>query len=153
MDTELMLELMNINPKIFVVYILLSLIITIIRYCIFPILFALLRKKNITRKKYRTLCYVINFFIMLLFYLVDSTLNITPYILWTSIFVYIGSRILDKKGLLENSVTETPEYDPNLSVMCKSCGYVSTEYFEACPQCGKYAKEYVPIYGSPDDSH
>lgn len=153
MKTELMLELMNTNPKILVAYILISLIVTIICYCAFPILFALLRKKYIPQKKYRTLCYVFNFFIMILFYLGDSELSIPPYILWTSIFIYVGSRILYKKALLGNSDIEIPEDNPNLGVKCKSCGYISTQYFEACPQCGKHAKEYIPIHVYPNHSH
>ena len=34
------------------------------------------------------------------------------------------------------------EDDPNRVTECKSCGYRDKNFFNACPKCGKYAKQY-----------
>ena len=44
------------------------------------------------------------------------------------------------------------EYMPDVSnrvIECKSCGYRDKKYFKACPQCGKYAKQYVYLNEEP----
>lgn len=33
--------------------------------------------------------------------------------------------------------------DENRLIACKSCGYSARTFFDACPKCGSYAKEYV----------
>lgn len=39
--------------------------------------------------------------------------------------------------------------DPNRMTECKACGYRNKNYFDACPQCGKYAKQYVYLNQAP----
>ena len=38
---------------------------------------------------------------------------------------------------------------PACFTRCKSCGYRNKNFFDACPQCGKYAKEYVYLNKTP----
>ena len=46
-----------------IVYILFSLIVTLVIYGAFPLIIANSRKKTITAKKYKFLCYMVNFFV------------------------------------------------------------------------------------------
>lgn len=39
--------------------------------------------------------------------------------------------------------------DPNRVTECKSCGYRDENFFNACPKCGKYAKQYVYLDEEP----
>lgn len=56
-------------------------------------------------------------------------------------FSKYGMKVLGTKGLMPDS--DYVEDDPNRLTECKSCGYRDKNYFDACPQCGKYAKQYV----------
>lgn len=39
--------------------------------------------------------------------------------------------------------TDYLEFDPNRITECKFCGYRDKNFFNACPQCGQYAKQYI----------
>ncbi|MDD6678556.1 MAG: zinc-ribbon domain-containing protein [Firmicutes bacterium] len=39
--------------------------------------------------------------------------------------------------------TDYLEFDPNRITECKSRGYRDKNFFNACPQCGQYAKQYI----------
>lgn len=39
--------------------------------------------------------------------------------------------------------------DPNRMTECKSCGYRDKNFFNACPRCGQYAKQYVYLNEEP----
>ena len=39
--------------------------------------------------------------------------------------------------------------DPNRMTECKSCGYRDKNFFNACPKCGQYAKQYVYLTQEP----
>lgn len=59
------------------------------------------------------------------------------YFLWYRLNVkYFNKRI----NVITNDYLED---DPNRITQCKSCGYQNKDYFDACPKCGKYAKQYI----------
>ena len=145
--------LMQYDPLTATFLVILSLIITVLAYGSFPLLFAALRQSEITKNKYRLICYGINFLVMFLFIAFSGGSNGAPYVLWTSVFASVGIKKLKKRGLLAESDAQMTgqaegqtglylEDDPNRIIVCRSCGYRSKDYFEACPQCGKYAKKY-----------
>ena len=45
--------------------------------------------------------------------------------------------------------TDYLEFDPNRITECKSCGYRDKNFFNACPQCGQYAKQYIYLNQEP----
>lgn len=135
-------ELFEQGPGVYVPVLLISLVLTMVTYGAFPLLFAKLRKAPITTKGYKTICFVVNFFLLLITVAFNGgAANAAPYFLWTSIFVGSGSKIMGRKGVLTDG--DVLKDDPNRLTECKSCGYRSKKYFEACPMCGKHAKQYV----------
>ena len=83
----------------------LALLITMFVYGAFPVSFAIIRKKPITKKKYKGVCYGINAIIAILFLVIEIVISgaagsIAPYILWTGIFSIYGVKRLRKKGLI-----------------------------------------------------
>lgn len=129
----------NMNYGIFLI----SLGLTVLAYGAFPLIYARNRKMTITKKKYVTLCYGINFLVMALFIATNGKSSGAPYLLWTWVFSKSGLKTLENKGLLEDYQRNYLEDIPNRLVECKHCGYRSKDYFEVCPQCGKYAKQGV----------
>lgn len=70
---------------------------------------------------------VINFLIIL----------VLAYFLWYRLNIkYFEKRL----NVITNDYLED---DPNRITQCKSCGYQNKDYFDACPKCGKYAKQYI----------
>lgn len=135
-------ELFQQGPAVYLSVILLSLIITILAYGAFPFIFAKTRKAPITKKKYRRLCYGINVAVMFMFIVINGgASNGGPYFLWTWIFSHYGTKILSARGIMTDG-DYLPD-DPNRLTECKSCGYRDENFFNACPKCGKYAKQYV----------
>ena len=99
-------ELFQQGPAAYVPIILVSLIITLLAYCAFPLIFARLRKKTITKRKYKVLCYCVNFAVMILFFgTIGETPSGGPYILWTWIFSASGIKTLISRGVLEEYQT------------------------------------------------
>ena len=97
-------EIFEQGPEVFIPFIIFSLIITVVAYGAFPLLYSLLLEKNITKKKYNKLCYLINFFIMILFCIINGEVSsLAPYFLWTSIFASLGINIFKKRGFLEDT--------------------------------------------------
>ena len=132
------------GPKVYLPLLILALAITIILYGAFPLLFALTRKKRITVKKYKFLCYGW----ILLVCIFDAIVSgggprIVSYFLWTGIFHTFGKRILTNKGILYDPEGMVWENNQDYIVECKNCGHHSETYFEACPKCGQFAKRYV----------
>ena len=78
-----------------------SLVLTIIEFGAFPMCWAYLRGNTITRKKYRWTCYGVNLAIdLVLHVLITSSaagFYSAAFLLWTTIFVAIGLKILDKR--------------------------------------------------------
>lgn len=93
-------ELYNQNPSAFFSVVLISLGITVLAYCAFPLIFAALRKSQITGRKYRVLCYCVNFAVMAGFIAINGKASGAPYALWTWIFSVVGIKILKKKYLI-----------------------------------------------------
>ena len=82
------------GPEVYVPVILLSLAGTVLGYGAFPLIFAKTRKKPITQKKYRWLCYGINLLVMIVFFAIDGGGSGGPYFLWTWVFSSAGIKIL-----------------------------------------------------------
>lgn len=99
-------DLYGQEPGKFIIVLIALLITTVVSYATFPLAFAIIRKKSITMKKYKRLCYGVNFAIMLIFWTFEfngdaSRANAAPYLLWTWVFHGKGVGILIKRGLLD----------------------------------------------------
>ena len=89
------------GPAVYIPILIISLLITLISYCSFPLLFAMIRKSPISSKNYSTFCYVFNGVIAFVFVIINGgAINVAPYLLWTSVFSSIGKNILNKKGAI-----------------------------------------------------
>ncbi len=135
-------ELFQQGPSVYIPVLLFSLIITVLAYGAFPFIFAKTRKATITEKKYKRLCYGINAAVMFVFLVLNGGVsNGAPYLLWTWIFSRYGIKILSARGIILDG--EYLPDDPHRLTECKSCGYRDKNFFNACPKCGQYAKQYV----------
>lgn len=123
---------------------LIGLVITAIVYLFVPIII-IISKKQFAKKMLKKIMIfngIGGFFLFSFFYAVlgnGDTANVLVAGLWSS----IGFAILK-----HTSCTDNENYlkeDPNRVTECKSCGYRSKKYFDACPQCGAYAKQYVYV--------
>lgn len=103
-------ELFNENPAAFFLLAIVSLIITLVAYCAFPLIFAKVRKKGITKKRYRVLCFVVNFFVMAMFIAWNGEIGTgAPYVLWTTVFSAVGVKILNNRFIINTPSTEISE--------------------------------------------
>lgn len=102
------LELFEQGPSVYIPFLLISILITAAFYSAFPLLFAVLRKKIITSRRYRFFCYLLNFLVLLFFIALNGSSSGAPYILWTSVFSHFGLKALDHRGLI---------VDPNVPVV------------------------------------
>lgn len=110
------IELFQQDPAVVIFFLIISLIVTLVAYGAFPIIFAKSRKKPITRRKYRFLCYCINAIVMLLFFAANSRAsNGGAYILWTLVFSNRGVQTLEYRGCLKE---RTYPSEPNPSIEC-----------------------------------
>lgn len=146
-------ELLQESPGLFVLTIIISLIVTLIAYSAFPLIFSRTRKSNITKKKYYTLCYCINFAVMVLFIAINGEPSSGgPYLLWTWVFSSSGLKTLKGRGVLgegqivscststsneEPIVAETPIVGehPNYNI-CQNCGHELIDGASFCNMCG-----------------
>lgn len=151
------------GPNVYVPYLLISILFTVLAYCMFPLVFASLRKKPISSRKYSAICFGVNFIVMLVFVLFGST-SAVPYFLWTYIFSSLGKKKLLKKAVLNavpfsNDVERKPHSDSNLPAetgdakeqchssetgctngkkrYCKLCGGIINPSTKKCNDCGK----------------
>ena len=106
-------ELFQESPLLFFIILLISLLLTLFVYGAFPVIFAKTRKKPITKKKYRILCYSINFIGVVFFVAINGAASGGPYLLWTWIFSKYGVKTLESKGLLSDSVSTEEISDPS----------------------------------------
>jgi len=118
MKNSMSYELFQQGPAVYVPVILISLVITLGAYCAFPLIFAKVRKKIITKRKYKVLCYCVNFAVMILFVALNGgTSSGGPYILWTWVFSASGVKTLEKRGVLDgyqlSDETRTATYAAN----------------------------------------
>lgn len=104
-------ELFQESPGLFFIILLISLVLTLFVYGAFPVIFAKTRKKPITKKKYRILCYGINSIGILFFIVFNEAASAGPYLLWTWIFSKYGIKTLESKGLLVDVVSKQEASD------------------------------------------
>ena len=137
-----------------------GLLFAIIEYCIFPLLFANLKRKKISATRYWLICLSVNAVICvavnaMLAFSMDTTLDrvsFAPCLFWTAVFSGIGQGILNKKGLLiktEETAKESSKKTDESTVknseggvcFCLNCNNVWEEYpteeVHRCPICGK----------------
>jgi len=115
MSYESLLE----NPGATFLTYFISLLITLVVYGAYPLLYAILQKEPITPKRYKWVCYGVNFFlfIFIMFGILQGT-SAWPYIFWTAVFISVGRKILRDKGLLidskENAQEEASASQPDI---------------------------------------
>lgn len=138
-------ELFQQGPEVFIPYLIISLLVTLLAYGAFPFIFAKTRKTSITEKKYKQLCYGINIAVLFIFAIINGTFNIAPYILWTWVFSKYGMKVLGTKGLMPDSdyLEDSPVYlnqqeTPNAETIsyCRNCGNKLFDDSSFCNKCG-----------------
>lgn len=104
-------ELFEQGPAIYIPYLIFSLFITVLAYGIFPFVFANSRKTPITKKKYKRLCYGINFAVMIIFIAINGgASNGAPYFLWTWVASNYGVKILrEDRRLIDDFPMQSEE--------------------------------------------
>ena len=141
-------ELYQENPALLFLVLIISLVVTLLVYGAFPVIFAKTRKTPITKKKYKWLCYGINFIGLVFFVALNGVSNGAPYILWTWIFSNYGIKTLETKGLLNVISTENKEYisvpkNKETISFCRKCGTKLDIDSKFCRKCGTEIKEEV----------
>ena len=136
-------EIFEQGPDVFMPILLLSLAVTIVMYSVFPLVFAYTRKVTITKKKYKLLCYGINFAIAFMFTLInviDAPLNGGPYILWTTVFSNLGAKILcERRVIIDDEalrMKDEPVVGDNNISFCRKCGSKLLDNSRFCSKCG-----------------
>ena len=128
-----------------------SLAITLVLYSIFPICFAMLRKKSISRRKYLVFCYCFNLIPMAVAVSIAGSSTGGPYLIWTWFFAkVIGLNQLEGRGVLSDAVdsamtTEQPPEDGICTAL--TAADEKTEELQDSPDtqhCRKCGKELVP---------
>lgn len=138
-------ELLQESPALFFLALIFSLILTLIVYGAFPVIFAKTRKTPITKKKYKRLCYGINFIGIFFFFAFNGAASAAPYMLWTWIFSNYGIKTLETKKLLSDldvfpTEVETSTPDDKIR-FCRRCGSDLGEGSRFCRKCGTEIKE------------
>ena len=159
-------ELFNQGPAAYIPIILVSLLITLVAYGAFPLVFARMLKKTITKKKYNLFCYCVNFLVMVLFVAVNGNSSSgAPYLLWTWVFSMSGIKTLKIRGVLEETQNKNYKNDVSTEVaevanttiskdsmiaaaehpvseemprirFCRKCGFELIDGSEFCSRCG-----------------
>ena len=134
-------EMIQKGPTVWVPFLLVSLLITLVAYGIFPLVFAWTRKQPVIKKKYRLTCYIVNAVIMLFFIIENNSTNSYPYLFWTELFVQIGLKTLRKKGFVVNHeacihLPKDINVASNLDGCCSACGALLTAESDMCNNCG-----------------
>lgn len=147
-------ELFQQDPTTYVSILLVSLIITLVAYSAFPLIFAMARKRPITKKKYGILCFLFNFLVMVMFIVINDSSSGGPYLLWTCVFSALGTNTLKSRGILEEAhsiaASKTPVRHPNRAIdsaisksdekpkirFCRKCGHELTANSNFCSKCG-----------------
>lgn len=145
------LELLMQGPSVTIPIILVSILFTLVTYASFPLIFAAVRKKNITVKKYNTICYVVNFaisFLELTIILLNNSsnskyhYNFLTCLIWTPIFIGIGKKILKTRCVLDGYQETNGEQYECENHFCPNCGSeISDEDDEFCSICGSKIKK------------
>lgn len=131
-------ELFQESPGLFFLAVAASLVLTLFIYGAFPVIFAKTRKSPITKKKYKRLCYGINFIGVVFFVALNGASNGAPYILWTWVFSNYGAKSLDSRNLLidvQDPTKETLSAPPKI-LFCRKCGTNLDPNSKFCRKCG-----------------
>lgn len=102
------------QPELWALNFAVSLAFTILLYGAFPIVFARVRKGEITKGRYRGYCIaaaVTGYVFLMVLYAAteeEGVPNMVPAVLWTGVFYKIGLSSLEKRGKLAASVPENP---------------------------------------------
>lgn len=154
--------LLDQNPGMFFVSLIVSLAITLAAYSAFPLIYAGNRTDDIEKRKYVSKCYLVNFCVMILFTVLNGgTPSVAPYILWTSVFSKSGVKKLEARNLLADSKVgeaSAAKYDQPVSSAaqpvpvrepmpvtqpmssqpryCRYCGNKLAENSRFCSTCG-----------------
>ena len=99
--TQWLYDLFMQGPKAYIPYLLLSLLINLVAYGMFPLIFAFARKKVISKTKFGFFCYGINFLVNLCFIVITGKSTGAPYFLWTCVFFLEGIYILRRRRVLK----------------------------------------------------
>lgn len=102
------IELFEQGPGVYIPYLLISLLITLVAYGSYPLLYAKFQNEPITAMKYRWICFFANLIPMIIFFFLSRTSSGWPYVLWTTVFSSVGKQILERKKLLKDS--DSPEH-------------------------------------------
>ena len=107
-----------------------------------PFLCRIIKKKKLPNKGGKILC-VLNSVILFLVPIILFNYTLIGGI--GAIFFYFINKWIFVEGpsVHNNNDSYYLEDDPNRITQCKSCGYQNNDYFDACPKCGKYAKQYI----------
>ena len=136
-------EIYQKNPGLLFLIIIISLVITLLVYGAFPIIFAKTRKKPISIKKYKRLCYGINAICLVFFIIINGASNGAPYLLWTWVFYKLGIKFLTERGVLTDALEKIhqPPTLTNKITFCRKCGTKLEENIKFCRKCGTEIKE------------
>ena len=115
-------EIFQQGASVYVPVILISLIVTMVVYCAFPLIFAKARKSEITKKKYKLLCYGINILLCLTFAFINGgAASFLPYLIWTSVFSNVGIKIMKRNGIIADvQSTDSASPAPSTSIETKA---------------------------------
>lgn len=102
------------NPNLYFMSILLAMAITLLAYGAGPLLFALIWKKPILKKRFRLLCILYTITVAILFMALrfvagDNVGTFAPALIWGIVFYKIGSHILRSQGRLSTVEMKPPE--------------------------------------------
>ena len=139
-------ELIQENPTLLIFILIFSLVLTLVVYGAFPIIFSKVTKTPISKKKYKLLCYGINFIGIILFTAFDGGASAGPYLLWTWIFSNNGIRRLETRNLLSDTLSykvknKERHNDFDEIRFCRKCGIQLNANSRFCHKCGTEIKE------------
>lgn len=157
-------EFFERGPAVYIPIFLVSLIITLIAYSAFPLIFARVRKRTITKRKYNVLCYGVNLVLMVLLFGLNGGMSYGPYAIWTWVFSASGIRTLRNRGLLKGwqpddyakatsqasektdseiseeadaEMEDSPESEEKPPIrFCRKCGFELIAGSDFCSKCG-----------------
>ena len=141
------LDLLQQSPTAFILLAVISIGITIGGYSAFPLIFARVRQSDISKKKYRWICFGVNFIIAIIIkgitgdFNSDTYINMSPYFLWTGVFSSVGLKKLREKQILIEEKCEHKENQiqtPKNDWICEKCGATNPRFSQKCKDCGKY---------------
>lgn len=109
-----------------------------ILYGVFPLVFAIIRKREMSFINYALLCCAVNFAIFVICLFVPGLGNtITLCLLGTIAFTAVGRLIMNSKT---RAKTVVPRVYKSRFTECPACGYIAV-FEKECPKCGRLIEE------------